>query len=166
MIYVGIGSNLSSKGFSTPYQTVLSAIEHFPKFGLKVRKQSDLYESEPVPVSSQPWFVNGVVEISSTKGASDILKTLHSIEDLFGRKRSELNAARTLDLDLLDYKGMIINDNPNLILPHPRIDKRAFVILPLQNICPDWQSPLTKQKVSELVTLLPEDQKIRKIDYW
>ena len=62
MIYVGIGSNLSSKGCSTPYQTVLSAIEHFPKFGLKVCKQSDWYESEPVPVSSQPWFINGVVE--------------------------------------------------------------------------------------------------------
>ena len=100
MIYVGIGSNLSSKGCSTPYQTVLSAIKHFPKFGLKVCKQSDWYESEPVPVSSQPWFINGVVEISSTKGAASILKTLHSIEDLFGRKRGELNAARTLDLDL------------------------------------------------------------------
>ena len=81
MIYVGIGSNLSSKGCSTPYQTVLSAIEHFPKFGLKVCKQSDWYESEPVPVSSQPWFINGVVEISSTKGAASILKTLHLIED-------------------------------------------------------------------------------------
>ena len=108
MIYVGIGSNLSWKGCSTPYQTVLSAIKHFPQFGLKVRKQSEWYESEPVPVSSQPWFINGVVEISSTKGAASILKTLHSIEDLFGRKRGELNAARTLDLDLLDYKGMVV----------------------------------------------------------
>ena len=165
MIFVGIGSNLSSKGCSTPYQTVLSAIEHFPKFGLKVCKQSDWYESEPVPVSSQPWFVNGVVEISSAKGARSTLKTLHLIEDLFGRKRSELNAARTLDLDLLDYKGMVVNDNPNLILPHPRIDKRAFVVLPLQNICPEWQSPLTKQKVSDLAALLPRDQKIKKIEF-
>ena len=165
MIYVGIGSNLSSKGCSTPYQTVLSAIEHSPKFGLKVCKQSDWYESEPVPVSSQPWFVNGVVEISSAKGARSTLKTLHLIEDLFGRKRSELNAARTLDLDLLDYKGMVVNDNPNLILPHPRIDKRAFVVLPLQNICPEWQSPLTKQKVSDLAALLPRDQKIKKIEF-
>ena len=97
MIYVGIGSNLSSQDCSTPYQTVLSAIRHFPEFGLKICKQSDWYESEPVPVSSQPWFVNGVVEISSTKGAASILKTLHLIEDLFGRKRSEVNAARTLD---------------------------------------------------------------------
>ena len=165
MIYVGIGSNLSSKGCSTPYQTVLSAIKHFPKFGLKVCKQSDWYESEPVPVSSQPWFINGVVEISSTKGAASILKTLHSIEDLFGRIRGELNAARTLDLDLLDYKGMVVKDNPNLILPHPRINERAFVILPLQDICPEWRSPITTQKLSELVELLPEGQKIKKINY-
>jgi len=164
MIYVGIGSNLSWKGCSTPHQTVLSAIKHFPKFGLKVCKQSNWYESEPVPVSSQPWFINGVVEISSTKGAASILETLHSIEDLFGRKRGELNAARTLDLDLLDYKGMVVKDDPKLILPHPRINERAFVILPLQDICPEWQSPITKQKLSELVELLPEGQKIKKID--
>ena len=110
------------------------------------------------------WFINGVIEISSTKGAASILKTLHSIEDLFGRKRGELNAARTLDLDLLDYKGMVVKDNPNLILPHPRINERAFVILPLQDICPEWRSPITKQKLSELVELLPEGQKIKKID--
>ena len=127
MIYVGIGSNLSSQDCSTPYQTVLSAIRHFPEFGLKICKQSDWYESEPVPVSSQPWFINGVVEISSTKGAASILKTLHSIEDLFGRKRGELNAARTLDLDLLDYKGIVVKGNPNLILPHPRVNELSLI---------------------------------------
>ena len=89
---------------------------------------------------------------------------MHSIEDLFGRKRGKLNAARTLDLDLLDYKGMVVKDDPKLILPHPRINERAFVILPLQDICPEWQSPITKQKLSELVELLPEGQKIKKID--
>ena len=164
MIYVGIGSNLTSKGGASPYHTVLSAVEHFPKFGLNVCKQSNWYKSAPVPISKQPWFVNGVVKISSNQGAKSLLKVLHSIEDLFGRQRSDLNSSRTLDLDLLDYKGMIVDDCPELILPHPRMEKRAFVLVPLRDICPDWQSPLTGQNILDLITWLPADQEIKKID--
>ena len=163
MIYVGIGSNLTSKRCLSPYHTVLSAVEHFPKFGLKVCKQSNWYKSAPVPISKQPWFVNGVVKISSNQGAKSLLNVLHSIEDLFGRQRSDLNSSRTLDLDLLDYKGMIIDDCPELILPHPRMEKRAFVLLPLRDICPDWRSPLTGQNIPDLITWLPADQEIKKI---
>ena len=164
MIYVGIGSNLTSKGCLSPYHTVLSAVEHFPKFGLKVCKQSNWYKSAPVPISKQPWFVNGVVKISNNQGAKSLLKVLHNIEDLFGRQRSDLNSSRTLDLDLLDYKGMIVDDCPELILPHPRMEKRAFVLVPLRDICPDWQSPLTGQNILDLITWLPADQEIKKID--
>ena len=141
----------------------MSAVEHFPKFGLKVCKQSNWYKSAPVPISKQPWFVNGVVEISSNQGAKSLLNVLHSIEDLFGRQRSDLNSSRTLDLDLLDYKGMIVDDCPELILPHPRMEKRAFVLVPLRDICPDWRSPLTGQNIPDLITWLPADQEIKKI---
>jgi 2-amino-4-hydroxy-6-hydroxymethyldihydropteridine diphosphokinase len=88
------------------------------------------------------------------------LATLHKIERRFGRVRAERNAARVLDLDLLDFAGMV-SDATELALPHPRLHERAFVLLPLSELCPDWIHPVSGMAVQDLIAMLSADQKIR-----
>jgi 2-amino-4-hydroxy-6-hydroxymethyldihydropteridine diphosphokinase len=82
-----------------------------------------------------------------------LLKALHDIEAEFGRIREKQNAPRTLDLDLLDYDGRIEAGPPEL--PHPRLIERAFVLLPLRDVAPDWRHPATGLPVSHLITAIP-----------
>ena len=87
--------------------------------------------------------------------------TLHEIEKLFGRKRSVLNASRKIDLDIIDFQGLIKRDG--LILPHPRMHLRLFVLLPMKDIEPNWVHPILKQNLSELVVNYAYDQEIKKL---
>jgi 2-amino-4-hydroxy-6-hydroxymethyldihydropteridine diphosphokinase len=82
-----------------------------------------------------------------------LMAALHRIEDRFGRARRVRNAARTLDIDLIDYDGRVMNGP--LILPHPRLTERAFVLLPLADVAPDWRHPVTGRSVAELIASLP-----------
>src|SRR4029079_381162 len=97
-----------------------------------------------VPPSDQPNYVNGVARLQRTPGTElspeNLLASLQAIEARFGRRRSEANAARTLDLDLIDLDGLV-RDAPDPILPHPRTHQRAFVLLPLLDVAPDWHHP-------------------------
>jgi 2-amino-4-hydroxy-6-hydroxymethyldihydropteridine diphosphokinase len=112
--------------------------------GLRVDAVSRWYETEPVPPSGQPNYVNGVARLRRLPGAAigpdELLAALQSIESRYGRSRAEPNAARTIDLDLIDMDGLV-RDNPDPILPHPRAHLRAFVLLPLLDVAPDWVHP-------------------------
>jgi 2-amino-4-hydroxy-6-hydroxymethyldihydropteridine diphosphokinase len=124
--------------------------------GLGVRRRSRWYESAPVPASDQPWYVNGVVAVVSTLTAPAVLDRLHRIEEDFGRLRGEANAARTLDLDLLDFDGVIVTppEGHALRLPHPRLHERAFVLLPLRDVAPNWRHPVFGKDVGALIAEL------------
>lgn len=156
MILIGIGSNLSGGRFASPQDVCNSALEELERQGCTIRRRSRWYESAPVPASDQPWFVNGVVEITTTLTPAELLARLHAIEQAFGRIRRERNEARVLDLDLLAYDD-IVSDTPP-VLPHPRLHERSFVLLPLAEIAPHWRHPVTGRTVSELVAALPRDQ--------
>jgi len=121
---------------------------------------SHWYESAPVPISDQPWYLNAVAEATTELDAASTLAALHRIERRFGRIRAERNAARVLDLDLLDFAGMV-SDASDLVLPHPRLHERAFVLLPLGELCPDWVHPLSGIAIQDLITMIPADQQIR-----
>jgi 2-amino-4-hydroxy-6-hydroxymethyldihydropteridine diphosphokinase len=82
-----------------------------------------------------------------------LLTLLHEVEASFGRKRAEPNAPRTLDLDILDYEGRVEQGPP--VLPHPRMAGRAFVLLPLRDVAPDWRHPVSGQSISDLISALP-----------
>jgi len=156
MILIALGSNLPSE-YGTSKDTLEAAIQQLPKYGLHVIALSCLYETVPVPVSDQPNYVNGVAEIASDKSAEEILEILHAIEYDFGRRRTVQNAARCVDLDLIDCRGEI--HDGELILPHPRAAERGFVLYPLRDIAPNWVHPQNHRKVDDLIAELSEDQK-------
>ena len=168
MILIGLGANLPSIKYATPLETLDACVKELGRFGLQVVKRSRWYKSAPVPMSDQPWYINGVVSIQTDKSARDVLKTLLEIENHFGRVRTEANAPRALDLDLIAYHDQIIEDEGNIedkpfCVPHPRMHERAFVLLPIQDIDPTWVHPKNKRILKELVDLLPKDQIIEAI---
>lgn len=130
--YVALGANLGQAA-----QTVLRAIAALGTLpGTSVTCSSSLYRTAPVD-SSGPDYVNAVVEISTTFSAPDLLFQLQKIEHSEGRERQWRNAPRTLDLDLLLYGAATI-DSASLTVPHPRMRERAFVMVPLAEIAPEW----------------------------
>jgi len=131
-IFIGIGSNLNN-----PKQQVLDAIRHINSIqGVDVTSQSSLYKTSPVGFEDQPDFINAVIAIKFEGNPKLLLKNLLDIEILFGRIRKERNGPRTLDLDILLFKKLHVMKN-DLVIPHPRMHERLFVLLPLFEIAPD-----------------------------
>ena len=162
MIYIGIGSNLNGKNNETPLQNCKKALVELKK-EVNICKISSWYKSEPIPVSNQSWYINGVVEISTNKSSLDLLKFILSIEKVFGRVREKKNEARILDLDIIDYKKKILYIKNKLIIPHPRMHERSFVLQPLSELNPKWMHPIKKKGIKELIRNLNDKQKISKI---
>ena len=162
MIYIGIGSNLNGKNNETPLQNCKKALEELKK-EVNICKISSWYKSEPIPVSNQSWYINGVVEISTNKSSIDLLEFILSIEKIFGRVREKKNEARILDLDIIDYKKKILYIKNKLIIPHPRMHERSFVLQPLSELNPKWMHPIKKKGIKELIRNLNDKQKISKI---
>jgi 2-amino-4-hydroxy-6-hydroxymethyldihydropteridine diphosphokinase len=163
MILVGIGSNLAAPGFDSPLQVAAAAVAELPTIGIAVVRQSQWYLSEPVPPSDQPWYVNGVAIVRTLLSPPALLRELLALEVRFGRRRGAPNAARSLDLDLLDYDGRQC-DTARLTLPHPRLHERRFVLAPLAEIAPEWRHPRLCLRAEELLPRLPPGQQIRPVD--
>ena len=162
MIYIGIGSNLNGKNNETPLQNCKKALVELKK-EVNICKISSWYKSEPIPVSNQPWFINGVIKIRTDKSSLDLLEFILSIEKVFGRVREKKNEARILDLDIIDYKKKILYIKNKLIIPHPRMHERSFVLQPLSELNPKWMHPIKKKGIKELIRNLNDKQKISKI---
>ena len=160
-ILIGIGANLSPDGYATPREGCEVAVVTLTELGIDVVAVSPWYETAPVPVSDQPWFNNAVIAATTSMSAADALAALHRVEARFGRIRTVRNAARQLDLDLLDYGGLTYDDD-NISIPHPRLHERAFVLLPIQDVAPGYTHPLNGLGINDLIAALPDDQQIRK----
>lgn len=160
-LFIGLGANLTPAGFTTPQAGCEAALKMLGTLGVKIVKTSPWYESAPVPPSDQPWYLNAVAEAVTASNAADTLAVLHQVETYFGRQRSTRNAARVLDLDLLDFGGQI-HHHSHLTLPHPRLHERAFVLLPLRDLVDDWTHPETGAPLDALITQLPAGQLIRR----
>jgi 2-amino-4-hydroxy-6-hydroxymethyldihydropteridine diphosphokinase len=160
VIVIGLGSNLSAPGFASPLATLAAALAHLPALGIAVVSRSRWYLSEPVPASTQPWYVNGVAIVETRLAPLALLSVLLALEARFGRRRSVPNAARTLDLDLLDYNGRRFATGP-LSLPHPRLHERRFVLAPLAEVAPAWRHPRSHRSAVELLARLPPGQQLR-----
>jgi len=134
--YIGVGANLGE-----PAEQVRSAIAALGALaGTRLVAASSLYRSAPVGYAAQPDFVNAVAEIMTILEPAPLLAELLTIERRLGRVRSFPNAPRTLDLDLLLYGDRVIKE-PGLVVPHPRMHERAFVLVPLLEIAPDAAVP-------------------------
>jgi 2-amino-4-hydroxy-6-hydroxymethyldihydropteridine diphosphokinase len=114
---------------------------------------STFHETDPVGVGNQPRFLNAAAIGDTTLSARHLLGALQDIEQRLGRERPYPGAPRTLDLDLILYGDLIVNE-PDLVVPHPRFRERAFVLVPLAEIAPDWTDPVTRRTVGELLASL------------
>jgi len=157
VILIGLGGNLDSARFGAPRDTLSAAFAVLQAERIGILARSGWYRSEPVPHSDQPWFVNAVASLATELGACGLLAVLQDVERRFGRVPGERNAARVLDLDLLDYCGEV-RETPMLVLPHPRLHKRRFVLAPLAEIAPDWRHPLLGLTAGQLLARVATEQ--------
>ena len=149
-ILVAIGANLPGPNGRTALQSCKWATGRLAALpGLRLQAVSRWYESAPVPASDQPPFVNGVALLSGAADPHALLAALHGIEAEADRVRTVPNAARTLDLDLIGMDRLVLNGP--LHLPHPRAAERAFVVLPLCDVAPDWRHPRLARTAAELL---------------
>jgi 2-amino-4-hydroxy-6-hydroxymethyldihydropteridine diphosphokinase len=162
VILIGIGGNLESARFGPPRDTLTAALAALKEKRISVLARSGWYRTEPVPRSDQPWFVNAVVSVATEFGAEDLLLVLQAMERQFGRVRGEPNAPRILDLDILDYRGNVI-DTASLVLPHPRVHERRFVLVPIAEIAPDWRHPILGLTATQLLAQRPSEQQIQRL---
>jgi 2-amino-4-hydroxy-6-hydroxymethyldihydropteridine diphosphokinase len=161
MILIGIGGNIASP-LGRPRRTLTEALATLEREGIGIAARSGWYRSEPVPPSSQPWFVNAVASLTTELGARELLAVMQAVETRFGRVRSAPNAARVLDLDLLDHLGQVM-ETASLVLPHPRLHQRRFVLAPLAEIAPDWRHPLLEMTTRQLLARLGAEQRIERL---
>jgi 2-amino-4-hydroxy-6-hydroxymethyldihydropteridine diphosphokinase len=153
MILVALGSNRNGP-WGSPQQTVTRALLNLNRSGLRVRKASRLVVTAPFGRTDQPPFVNAVAEIVTALGPEDLLAKLHAIERLAGRRRTLRWGPRTLDLDLIDYDGIIRRTPLRPVLPHPGIPQRIFVLAPIHEIAPHWRHPVTRRTAAQMLKRL------------
>ena len=156
MILIALGANLPSP-VGEPTLTLPAALKRLGQHGVNVLAVSKFYATPAWPDPSDPPFVNAVAHVETALPPDGLLAALHDIEMAFGRRRSERNAPRTLDLDLLDYDGRIETGPPEL--PHPRMAERGFVLIPLREVAPTWRHPITGKDVQSLIADLLDGQR-------
>lgn len=151
--FIGMGANLPSKAGS-PEATLIAAADRIESLG-KVRLRSSLYSTSPVGFDEQPRFVNAVIALETHLTPRDLLAGLLMIEREFGRDRIAgiANGPRTLDLDILLFEDRVVNE-PELVIPHPRLTERLFALVPLGEIAPQWVSAGSGRTVSQLLESL------------
>ena len=163
MILVAIGANLLGPRGQAPLLACRAAAEALRSLpGLRMAGLSRWYRSAPVPPSGQPDYINGVARLEGAADPAWLLARLHGIEQMAGRVRGVRNAARTLDLDLIDLNA-VVRAAPDPVLPHPRAHERAFVLYPLADVAPGWVHPVLGRNVAELIAALPA-QDIRRAE--
>ena len=162
MSYVALGANLPSEHYGPPRATLTVALELLAARGFHIAARSSWYESEPVPASDQPWFINAVVRLDDVPDPARLMQTLHALEADLGRVRSVRNAPRAVDLDLIDAGGQVSGPDAWPTLPHPRLYERAFVLMPLKEIAPDWHHPASGRHIDALLAALPAGQTCRR----
>ena len=151
-ILIALGANMPSRA-GPPAQTLRVALAALAAAGVEVLKVSSFIETAAWPDPADPPFTNAAASLRTSLQPVAVLELLHAIETEFGRVRSRKNAPRTLDLDLLAYRDVVM-DGPALILPHPRLAERRFVLEPLAEIAPDWRHPVTGLTPGEMLQSL------------
>ena len=169
MILIGLGANLPSERYGAPVKTLNAALDLIEQGGASIRGRSRWYTTPPVPASDQPWYVNGVAEVETDLSPSALLSLLLATEKALGRARRSRWEARVADLVLLSYGSQVIGAGDThgedaLIVPHPRMHERQFVLIPLIELNGGWRHPVLGKTASELKAELPEDPRIRLLD--
>ena len=152
MILIALGSNISGP-WGSPEQSVQHAMQALNRDGLKLVGASRLLLTAPFGKPNQPPFVNAVARIETHLPPLALLQKLHAIERLAGRRRATRWGPRTLDLDIVDYRGLI-QSSGKLILPHPGIPERIFVLKPIAELVEEWRHPANHLSAQEMLRRL------------
>lgn len=150
---IALGSNIGES--QAILEGALKTLEQTP--GITIKAKSSWYKTAPVGGPSQPDYLNGAAILQVQLSPQQLLKTLLEIEQEFGRVRQERWGPRTLDLDVLLFDDLIL-ETPDLQIPHPRMTERAFVLVPLAEIAPDWIEPVTGEPISQLAQKLDSSE--------
>jgi len=152
--YIAIGTNMGNRLLN--YRKALAQINEIPD--TRITRESSLYEAEPHG-RARKWFINGVVEITTELEAKDLLKRLQKIEQAMGRKKAAATTvSRVIDLDILLFDSETSNGR-NLKLPHPELQNRRFVLLPLSELAPALRHPVLGDTISVLLVTTKDDKK-------
>lgn len=154
--FISAGSNLGDR-----MQNLQFAIAELSK-GNSITRVSSCFETEPVGYLEQPWFLNIVIELDTEFSPLELLEYCQNIEASCGRIRSFQNAPRTLDLDILLFDDSVLNEE-RLVIPHPRLQERKFVLEPLAQIAPNLMHPIFMKSISALLKDCPDTSDIREI---
>ncbi|MFC1855873.1 2-amino-4-hydroxy-6-hydroxymethyldihydropteridine diphosphokinase [Thermodesulfobacteriota bacterium] len=155
---MALGSNLGDKE-----ENINKAIEHIRDLSsTTLIKTSPLYKTSPVGNVDQDWFINAVIKVRTQLSPISLLETLLTIENKLGRKREEKWGPRSIDLDILFYDDLIINEK-DLLIPHEYLHERRFVLAPLSDIEPELLHPVLKMRISKLLDKLDSDEQLERL---
>ena len=156
-VYLSLGANLGNREAN-----LRQALQALPSAGVTIAKLSSFYETEPVDLRDQPWFLNCILEGKTKVPALRLLQALRDIESLLRSKKLVPKDPRLMDIDILLYGSETI-DTPELQVPHPRMLLRRFVLVPLAEIAPNLRHPLWTKTVSEFAATVADRSEVRKL---
>jgi len=154
-VCLSLGSNLGNRGVNLE-----NAISRLNQLG-EVSAVSSFYETEPVEVTAQPWFLNCAVKLGTEKMPKQLLKGILDLEQEMGRRRTQSKGPRNIDIDILLFGNSIV-EMEGLTIPHPSLHERRFVLEPLAEIAPEVKHPVFKKTIHEMLDALPVGQAVRK----
>lgn len=152
-----LGSNLGDRAKNLERALVL-----LEEAGVKIVQRSSLYETQPVDLASQSWFYNQVVEAESNLSAHNLFGVIKNIEKRMGRKVLRPKGPRLIDVDILLAEENVVQTE-ELVIPHPRLDRRNFVLIPLNEISPQSVHPLLREKIEDLCRKSKDTSLVKKI---
>ncbi len=156
IVYLSLGSNLGDRAAN-----LRSALEKLADFGA-VAAVSSFYETEPVELAAQPWFLNCAAKLDTEKMPRQLIAGILKIEQNMGRQRTQKNGPRIIDIDILLFGSSVI-DIPSLTVPHPKLHERRFVLEPLLEIAHDVRHPVFKRTMRQLRDALPPGKAVRRL---
>lgn len=157
IVYLSLGSNLGDRAAN-----LNDAISRIAKIG-DVMSVSSFYETEPVEYTAQPWFLNCAVKLDTEKMPKQLLAAVLDLERQMGRRRTQQKGPRTIDIDILLFGNSII-EAKDLVVPHPALHQRRFVLEPMTEIAPEARHPVFKRTMRELRDALPAGQSVRRVE--